>query len=113
MDDNAFPDTLAVLALFLGAMQGRLARVLSRATHRTDDRSLAAHTPLPILIAWLAVMIWAFKSWSWYWVVGAIVVFAFVSGPLVSSRTLAVWMPLRLACALVAIGAAAVLWIKY
>jgi hypothetical protein len=113
MDANALSNTLAALALFLGATQGRLATVLSRASHPTEDGSLGAYTPIPILIAWLAVMVWAFKSWSWYWIAAAIVVFAFASGPLVSSRTLAVWMPLRLACALVIIGAAAVLWIRY
>jgi hypothetical protein len=41
------------------------------------------------------------------------VAFALASGPLVNLRTLGVWMLLRLACAVVIIGSAALLWIQY
>jgi hypothetical protein len=88
MTDDTCPTALGLLALFLGAMQGRLATVLSRATFPVEDRSLGAYTPIPVLIGWLAVVVWAFRSWSWYGVVSAILVFAFASGPLVSRRTL-------------------------
>jgi hypothetical protein len=113
MNDDIFPTALAVVALFLGAMQGRLATVLSRATHPMEDKSLGAYTPIPILIGWLAVAVWAFRSWPWYWVVAAIVGFALASGLVVSRRMLRVWMLLRGACAVVIVGAAVVLWVGY
>jgi hypothetical protein len=119
MSDDAFPTALCLVALFLGSMQGRVATLLSRARSGgvafflLEDRSLGAYTPLPILIGWLAVLAWAFKAWSWYWPPASVVVFALASGPLVNLRMLPVWTLLRVACAVVIIGAAAILWVEY
>jgi hypothetical protein len=113
MIDDALPTALAALALFLGQMQGRLAVALSRATPPLNDRSLGAYTPIPLLLGWLAVVVWVFRSWAWYWVVAVVVAFALLSGRLVSARTLGFWMLLRLACAATIVGVAVLLWVEY
>ena len=112
-DNDSLATTLCVVALFLGAMQGRLATALSRNSAPLTDTSIGSYTPIPILVGWLAVVVWAFKSWPWYWVIAVIVAFAFASGPLVGPRMLGIWMLLRVACAALIIGAACLLWIWY
>ena len=118
MIDDPLPTGLCLLALFLGAMQGRVAALLSRASTRGvafiqlgQDQSVRGYTAVPTAIGWLAALVWGFKWWPWYWACSAVLACAVASGPLVNLRTLGGWMRMRLTCAIVIVVAATVLWI--
>jgi hypothetical protein len=118
MTDDPLLTGLCLLVLFLGAMQGRVATLLSRSSsggvpfiQLGEDHSVGAYTAIPIIVGWLAALVWGFKWWPWYWACGAVLACALASGPVVNLRTLGGWMRLRPVCAIVIIVAAAVLWI--
>jgi hypothetical protein len=56
-------------------------------------------TGLPIFLGYAAVVVWSFRAWPWYAVVGAILGFSLLSGPLVNHRVWPIWLTLRVLCA--------------
>lgn len=112
MGDDLIPTVIALIALFLSSMQGRVATVLARGDS-SDDRSFGAYMPMVILGGFLGVAIWVFRAWTWYWPVAVFVGFSLASGPFVNLSNLGMWMVLRVPCAIVIVAAAVVLWVVY
>ena len=56
MGDDLIPTVIALIALFLSSMQGRVATVLARGDS-SDDRSFGAYMPMVILGGFLGVAI--------------------------------------------------------
>jgi hypothetical protein len=102
-----------VIALLLASIQARAGVLQARLKLVPAASHSGTLAGWMILAAWLSNVIWASRTWVWYWALACALACAPLSGLLVTRRSLGFWRSMRPLVAVATAASTALLWVAY